>query len=221
MKAHCKEQQFENLADFVRWAVRQNAGNYPVIRQQMTMVDKFANSEKNLTKFKEVYNKFFVDNVDDEKVDNLQFIADDFTVKYERNTRDCKVAVEASINEDRNKSGIVMNITKKVTSGDGHKEENSTMLHFSDRRHLTYEYQSNFDMADVSNDTIRSNNNYIREHVNYEFGFDETNYHFNHISHNCQMSESGNWDRIEDLQILTNKDLEKLEKAQAESDMTK
>lgn len=210
-----KEQKIENLADFVRWAVRENAGDYLVLRQQMAMVDQFANSEKNLAQVKEVYKKFFVS---DEKVDNLQFTPDKFTIKYEEKKHDCKVAVEASVNQDQNyKSGIVLNLTKKVTSDDGHEEKDSITL-LSDQQHLTYEYQCNFDMADAISQTTHSYNNHLREHINYEFGFDKTHHYITHVSHNRQMNENGNWDCNERLPILTNKDLQD---NQTETGMTK
>ncbi len=195
-----KEKKFENVADFVRWAWQVNGSDYETIQQQMASVMQFANNN-DLSEIKEIYQALFVGNT---KVSNLQFLPDECAIKFENqnfteNEAACKVVVQKGIDQ----SGMMLKLMGKTTMTNGHEKEDLTTLNFSDN-HLTLESKYSIDLGQKFDKQNLSYNNYARDQVNYEFGFDETNQITQYSYYRCS-SESANWNRSQMMDMVKNR----------------
>lgn len=199
INADClKEKKFDSVPDFVRWALQVNGVDYDRFKEQMTAINEKFAYQPDLSKFKEAYKSLFVG---DSRASNLEFLPNEFAVKYEtplfnEKLATYKVAAQKSINQQ----SMVLNLAEKITMTDGREKEDLTTLHLSDN-HLTMEYKYNADLGRNFDKKTFSYNNYERDQINYEFGFDEANQITKYGYYRCT-SESANWNRSQMKDLL-------------------
>lgn len=201
-----KEKKFASVPDFVKWALQVYGSNYETIQQQMKAVNKFA-FKSDLSEPKKAYQTLF----NGDAVDDLQFLPGELAVKHETKLfNEESASYKIAVQKNADKPGVMLKLTEKITDLLGREKEDLTTLHFSDN-HLTLESKYNADWGKNFNKKDFSYNNYARDQVNYEFGFDKTNQLTQYSYYRCT-SESVNWNRSQIMDLLN---------TQNETDLTK
>ncbi|MCM1404271.1 MAG: hypothetical protein NC133_02085 [Prevotella sp.] len=212
--ASLRVRDFDNVPDFVRWALQANNLDYEAIQQQMAAVNEFV-EKPDAHIVQDVYKTLFVDKM---KVDSLQLIPHYFAVKYVRNRtnnfeqinlQENAAQCEISVTEDIPRSTMILT-WKESLMIDGGKKENLTMLNFSDHC-LTLENNCNVRFAEDFNPEHLCFNNNVKDHVYHSFTFDAENQISQYYCYHCD-SKMTNWVRPPKTQTVN---------YQNETDMTK
>lgn len=208
------KERWDTVPNFIKWAVQENGGDYETICQQLENAFGYNRATRRKIDYSIEFARKIFKQGDWSPCYNLQFIPDEFAIKYETRFGEDnpaaerkKIAVQKSVDQPGIVLTIIGEVMKSSSNLDIITDQNGKVLPNQNQGKLTtlhfFENHLEIKHQHVTNFIDSLGNHCLRDQSNASFTFDNTN-KLTHCSYSRSENDDIQWDISQSKDLSNN-----------------